>query len=87
MKGVIQMKIKEVRLALGLSQSQFAKYFDLNKRTLENWESERYSTPQGIIPLIQRVAYLEKELGVQKEDYESKLGVMMDERNYHHRSR
>ena len=82
------MKIKEVRLALGLSQSQFAKYFDLNKRTLENWESERYSTPQGIIPLIQRVAYLEKELDVQKEDYESKLGgVMMDERNYHLSSR
>ena len=60
------MKIKEVRLALGLTQSQFAKYFDLNKRSLENWESERYSTPQGITKLIQRVSYLEKKLYVKK---------------------
>lgn len=68
------MKIKEVRLALGLTQSQFAQYFDLNKRSLENWESERYSTPQGITKLIQRISYLENKFGIKKEDYETDIG-------------
>ena len=68
------MKIQEVRKILGLSQKQFAEYFDLNKRSLQNWEIERSKEPQGLTQLIQRVAYLEKRLGVKKDDYYSDIG-------------
>lgn len=68
------MKIQEVRKILGLSQSQFAEYFDLNKRSLQNWEIDRSREPQGLTKLILRTAYLEKRLGIKKSDYESELG-------------
>lgn len=68
------MKMQEVRKMLGLSQKQFAEYFDLNQRSLENWETGRYAAPQGMTNLVQRVAYLEDRIGVKKEDYISEIG-------------
>ena len=73
------MKMQVVRKILGLSQSQFAEYFDLNKRSLQNWETERSREPQGMVNLIRRVAYLEKRLGVKKTDYYADIGGDDDE--------
>lgn len=56
------MTILELRQKTGLSQSQFAKRFHLNVRTLQTWEQGTRKTPDYIIWLIARVIELEELL-------------------------
>lgn len=39
----MKITIKELRDKSGLSQSDYAEYFDIPLRTIENWESETNS--------------------------------------------
>jgi putative transcriptional regulator len=47
--------IKEIREKMGLSQSQFAKEFNFNVRTLQDWECGRTRTPKYVITLLNKV--------------------------------
>ncbi len=49
------MTIKELRKQTGLSQSQFAKKFHLNVRTLQTWEQNTRPTPEYVIFLIKSI--------------------------------
>ena len=48
-------KIKELRKQTGMSQSQFATYFDIPVRTLQDWEQERRQPPEYLSKLIERL--------------------------------
>ena len=48
------MTIKELRAMTGLSQSQFAKKYKINVRTLQGWEAGR-TTPAHIIAMLERI--------------------------------
>lgn len=52
-----ELTIKELRAKTGMSQSQFAKRFSLNIRTLQAWESEsrKDKAPQGIINMLSEI--------------------------------
>ena len=56
------MTIFELRQKTGLSQSQFAKRFHLNVRTVQQWEQGVRKTPDYVIWLIARVIELEEML-------------------------
>jgi len=56
------MTILELRQKTGLSQSQFAKRFHLNVRTVQTWEQGTRKTPDYVIWLIARVIELEEML-------------------------
>ena len=56
------MTILELRQKTGLSQSQFAKRFHLNVRTVQTWEQGVRKTPDYVIWLIARVIELEEML-------------------------
>ena len=56
------MTILELRQKTGLSQSQFAKRFHLNVRTVQTWEQGTRKTPDYVIWLIARVIELEETL-------------------------
>lgn len=56
------MTILELRKKTGLSQSQFAKRFHLNVRTVQTWEQGTRKTPDYVIWLIARVIELEELL-------------------------
>ena len=56
------MTILELRQKAGLSQSQFAKRFHLNVRTVQTWEQGTRKTPEYVIWLIERVMELEEML-------------------------
>ena len=56
------MTILELRQKTGLSQSQFAKRFHLNVRTVQTWEQGTRKTPDYVIWLIARVIELEELL-------------------------
>ena len=53
------MTILELRQKTGLSQSQFAKRFHLNVRTVQTWEQGTCKTPDYVIWLITKVIELE----------------------------
>lgn len=54
------MTILELRTKLRLSQSQFAKKFHLNVRTVQTWEQGTRKTPDYITWLINRIIELEE---------------------------
>ena len=47
------MPIKALRTAAGMTQKAFAEYFDIPKRTIENWEGEQRKCPEYIVALIE----------------------------------
>ena len=53
------MTIKELRTASGMTQQQFSEYFNIPKRTIENWEGGKNKCPEYLLELIRYK--LEKE--------------------------
>jgi DNA-binding transcriptional regulator YiaG len=54
------MKIKQLRLLANMTQQQFADYFEIPKRTIEDWENERRKPPQYLVNLIKYKLTMEK---------------------------
>ena len=61
------MTILELRQKTGLSQSQFAKRFHLNVRTVQTWEQGTRKTPDYVIWLLTRVIELEEIINVKRD--------------------
>lgn len=55
------MDIKQIRNKLGLSQSQFAKKFDIPLGTLAHWEQGVRTPPQYVVSMIQQIIKLENK--------------------------
>lgn len=47
------MTFKELRQQSGMSQKQFAEYFGIPKRTIENWEAGVNQCQQYLLDLMQ----------------------------------
>lgn len=47
------MTIKELRTACGMTQQAFADYFNIPKRSIENWEYGKTEPPAYLIELIE----------------------------------
>lgn len=54
------ISILELRQQTGLSQSQFAKKFHIQLKTLQSWEQGWRNTPECILYMVQRILELEK---------------------------
>lgn len=46
------MNIKDLRLKTMMTQKEFAEYFNIPKRTIENWEGGRRKPPAYVVELI-----------------------------------
>ena len=57
------MTIKEIRAMTGLSQANFAKKYNIPKRTIESWEAGDRNPPPYVIELLERVIRYEREHG------------------------
>ena len=49
------MEIRNLRLQTGLSQSKFAKMFDIPVPTLKDWEQERRNPPAYVVNMIRTI--------------------------------
>lgn len=49
------MEVKELRMQTGLSQSKFAKMFDVPVATLKDWEQERRNPPAYVINMMRTI--------------------------------
>ena len=49
------MEVRKLRLQTGLSQSKFAKMFDVPVSTLKDWEQERRKTPAYVINMMRTI--------------------------------
>lgn len=45
--------IKELRTMSGMTQKEFAEYFGIPKRNIENWEGSKSKCPEYLIALIE----------------------------------
>lgn len=54
-----QKTIHDLRLETGMSQRDFAIYFDLPVRTVQEWEQNRRQPPTYLITLLQRLIEME----------------------------
>lgn len=57
------MDIKKLRIRTGMTQKEFAKYFNIPKRTIENWEGGQRTPPPYVVELIKYKIEKEK-LGI-----------------------
>lgn len=55
------MTIKELRQATGMTQKEFAEYYGISVRTIQEWEQERKNPPSYLVGLLERVWKLENE--------------------------
>lgn len=51
--------LKELREQTGLSQTEFAEYFGISVRTLQEWEQGRRKPPDYLVSLLERIWNLE----------------------------
>ncbi len=54
-------EIKALRKGVNLTQSQFAKKFDIPLRTLQCWEIGQRKPPDYVPKLLEKIIELEKE--------------------------
>lgn len=47
------MTIKKLRKATGMTQKAFSDYFEIPKRTIEDWEGDRRKPPEYLVKLIE----------------------------------
>lgn len=59
--------IKEFRKSTGLSQSEFAEYYEIPVRTIQEWEQGRRKPPAYIPKLLKRIWTLEKAYTEKKD--------------------
>lgn len=51
--GRNKLNIKELRLSTGMERKEFAEYFNIPYRTLQNWELELREAPEYVAELIE----------------------------------
>ena len=47
------MSIKELREAVKMTQKEFAEYFNISRRSVENWECGRTNPPTYLVDLME----------------------------------
>ncbi len=56
-------ELKEMRKTVGMTQKEFAEYFQIPKRTLEDWESGKHKMPDYLLRLMLYKLEIEKQMG------------------------
>ena len=47
------MTIKELRAASGMTQKEFSDYFNIPRRSIEDWETGKRTPPEYLVDLIE----------------------------------
>lgn len=58
------MSLKEVRLKLNMSQSEFASYLNIPVANICHWEQGYRNPPDYVVGLIKRVVSLEQNIDI-----------------------
>lgn len=53
------MTIREIRELSGLSRAEFSRFYNIPKRTLEDWDAGIRKPPIYVVELLERVVYLD----------------------------
>lgn len=62
------MNIRELRLELGMTQQDFADYFDIPLKTLQRWEYGKTKVPKHTMKMIEKILVLEGKLDAKHSD-------------------
>ncbi len=61
----MEEKLKDLRLETGMNRKEFAEYFEIPLRTIEDWEADKRKMPQYLLRLIEyrlRIEALQKDI-------------------------
>ena len=47
------MTIKELRAASGMTQKEFSDYFNIPRRSIEDWETGKRTPPEYLVEIIE----------------------------------
>ena len=47
------MTIKELRTACGMTQKELSDYFNIPRRSIEDWEAKKRTPPEYLVELIE----------------------------------
>lgn len=53
------MSVREIREKLGMERREFADYFKISVRTVQDWEQKRRTPPPHVMFMINRILELE----------------------------
>ena len=56
------MTIKELRTLAGMTQKEFAEYFGISKRNIEDWEADEQKCKPYLVELIEYKLRKEKKI-------------------------
>ena len=70
------MEIRALREKMGLSQSEFSKYFGIPVGSVRNWEQGLSNPPAYVVDLIYRVRSL--ELQIFGSDYDARQSSRLE---------
>ena len=70
------MEIRNLRLQTGLSQSKFAKMFDIPVPTLKDWEQERRNPPAYVVNMIRTILEYKGMLMTQVKRASAEVGSL-----------
>lgn len=59
---MINMTLKEIRKALGMTQTEFGAFLGIPMRTIQNWEAGTRQCPPYVLRLIEYYCKHEKSL-------------------------
>lgn len=65
------MDIKTLRKATGLSQSQFAKKFEINPMNISHWERGDRKPPEYVTFMMEKILEQEKEISELRKEAEN----------------
>ena len=67
-------RIIRMRKETGMKQVEFAEYFDIPVRTLQEWEHDRRTPPEYLVRLLEYRLRVEGLLGKDGGSYDDKKG-------------
>ena len=56
------MDIRKLRISKGMSQAEFAEYFNIPKTTLQGWEQGRRIPPEYVLQMMKKILDFEDKL-------------------------
>lgn len=84
------MEVRKLRLQTGLSQSKFAKMFEIPVSTLKDWEQERRTPPTYVINMMKTILQLKGMLisqshvescDARRKNVENAMAIMLSATN------
>lgn len=65
----LKVTVKELRTDAGMTQKEFSDYFNIPRRSIEDWETEKRTPPEYLVKLIEYKLRAEGKINKEENNY------------------